>query len=85
MGLKDVAGIDLSPPARKTIDCEGRIVKDGARKALRERQDALAALVRAIREYRKFGDQPLTLRGSEYAHALQELHKAIDTADRLMS
>jgi hypothetical protein len=83
--LKDVAGINLPPPARKTIDSEGRTVKDGVRKALRERHDALVALVKAIRDYRKFGDQPLTLRGSEYAHGLQELHKAIDRADRLLS
>jgi hypothetical protein len=27
--LKDAAGVDLAPPARKTIDLEGRIVKDG--------------------------------------------------------
>jgi hypothetical protein len=29
--LKDAAGVDLAPPARKTIDLEGRIVKDGVR------------------------------------------------------
>jgi hypothetical protein len=28
MGIKDTCGIDLPPPARKTIDLEGRIVKD---------------------------------------------------------
>ena len=50
--LKDSAGIDLEPPARKTIDLEGRIIKDGVRKALRERQTALADLVQAAREYR---------------------------------
>ena len=46
--LKDTTGIDLSPPPRKTIDSEGRIVKNGVRKALRERQDALVGLVKAI-------------------------------------
>ena len=27
--LKDIVGIELPPPARKTIDLEGRLVKDG--------------------------------------------------------
>jgi hypothetical protein len=35
----------------------------------------------AIRGYRKFCEQPLTLRGSDYAHAVQELNKAIDQAE----
>jgi hypothetical protein len=68
--IKDVCGIELPPPARKTIDPEGRIVKDGVRKALRDRQLALAELVHAIREHRKIADsKPLTLQGSEYPHA----------------
>jgi len=46
--LKDSAGMDLEPPARKTIDLEGRIVKDGVRKAVRDRQLALTELVHAI-------------------------------------
>ena len=37
--LKDTAGIDLAPPARKMIDLEGRIVKDGVRKTLQGRQN----------------------------------------------
>src|SRR3984893_7627917 len=40
--LKDTTGTELPPPARKTIDLEGRIVKDGVKKALRDRQLALA-------------------------------------------
>jgi hypothetical protein len=83
--LKDVTGVDLSPPARKTIDLEGRIVKDGVRKALRDRQLVLAELVHAIREYRMIADsKPLTLQGSDYAHAVHELNKAIDRADGLL-
>jgi len=30
--LKDTAGMELPPPVRKTIDLEGRMVKDGVRK-----------------------------------------------------
>ena len=51
--IKDTTGIDMPPPARKTIDLEGRIVKDGVRKALRDRQLVLAELVHAIGEHRK--------------------------------
>ena len=82
--LKAVAGVELPPPARKTIDLEGRIVKDGVRKTVKDRQLALDELVKAIREFRKFTDQPLTLLGSEYAHAVQELNKAMERAERLL-
>jgi hypothetical protein len=30
--IKDTTGVDLPPPERKTIDLEGRIVKDGVRR-----------------------------------------------------
>jgi len=84
--LKDVTGMELPPPARKTIDLEGRLVKDGVRKAVLDRQIALTDLVHAIREYRKLADTtPLTLQGSDYAHAVQELNKAIDRAEALCS
>jgi hypothetical protein len=32
----------------------------------------------------KVADKPLTLHGSEYAHAVQELNKAIDRAEALL-
>src|SRR5438105_3496046 len=67
--LKDATGIDLPAPARKTIDLEGRVVKEGVRNIVNDRQLALQNLVHAIGEFRKFTDQPLTLRGSDYAHA----------------
>jgi hypothetical protein len=43
---------------RKTIDLEGRIVKDGVHTALKDRQSALTDLIHAIREYRKTAKQP---------------------------
>lgn len=58
-----------------------RLVKDGVRKALKDRQNALTDLVHAIRECRRLADKPLTLQGSEHAHAVQELNKAIDRAE----
>src|SRR6478672_1122862 len=83
--LQDTAGIELPPPARKMIDLEGRIVKDGVRKAIQDRQVALSNLVHAIQEYRKLAEAtPLTLRGSDYAHAVLELNKAIDRAETLL-
>jgi hypothetical protein len=83
--LKDVTGVELPAPSRKTIDLEGRIVKDGVRKIVTDRQLVLAELVKAVREFRKFTDQPLTLRGGDYARAVQALNKAIDRADGLLS
>ena len=72
-------------PDLYTIDLEGRIVKDGVKKALRDRQLALAELVHAIQEHRKIADsKPLTLQGSDYAHSAHELNKAIDRAEGLL-
>jgi hypothetical protein len=83
--LKDTAGIELPPPGRKTLDLEGRLVNDGVRKATKDRQNVLTDLVHAIREYRKLAEkQPLTLQGADYAHAVQELNKAIDRAQGLL-
>ena len=60
-------------------------MKDGASKAVRDRQLALAELVHAIREYGRItNSKPLTLQGSDYAHAVQELNKAIDRACGLL-
>jgi hypothetical protein len=81
--LKDTAGIEVQQPARKSIDLDGRLVKDAVRKILKDRQSALIHLVHAIRAYRKLADQPLALRGSEYAQAVRELNQAIDRAEEL--
>jgi hypothetical protein len=84
--LTDICGIYLPPPARKTIDLEGRVVKDGVKKALRDRQDALSEMLDAVRLYRKLADnKPLTLQGSDYAKAVERLDVAIDRADGLVS
>jgi hypothetical protein len=83
--LKDTAGMELPPPAGKTIDPEGRLVKDGVRKAIMDRKTALTELVHEIKEYRRLAEQkPLTLQGSDYAHVVQELNKAIDRAEGLL-
>jgi hypothetical protein len=83
--LKDITGIDLPPPARKTIDLEGRLVKDGVRTVLRDRQEALSELIEAIRKYRKLSEKtPLTLQGADFAQAVEELNNAIDRAEGLM-
>jgi hypothetical protein len=79
--LKQICAIELPPPARKTIDLEGRLVKDGVKQALRDRQNALSELVGAVRLYRKLADRkPLTLQEDDYAQAVQRLNAAIDRA-----
>jgi hypothetical protein len=83
--LKETAGIDLPASEMKTINAEGRLVKDAVRKAMTERQTALAYLVHAIREYRKLSEsKPLTLQGSEFARAVKELDTAIDQAEAFL-
>jgi hypothetical protein len=83
--LKDGAGMDLPPPARKTIDLEGRLIKDGVRTAIRDRQNALHELIHAINQYRKLSEsKPITLQGSDFASAVLELNKAIDHAEGLL-
>jgi hypothetical protein len=83
--LLDSAGMKLPAPAKKTIDMEGRLIKDGVRKAIRNRQDALHELVNAINQYRTLSERkPLTLLSSDCANALLELNKAIDHAEGLL-
>jgi hypothetical protein len=83
--LQDSAGMKLPPAAKKTIDLEGKLIKDGVRKAIRDRQNALHELLNAINQYRKLiKSEPLKLRGSEYANAVLELNKAIDQAEGLL-
>ena len=43
--LQDSAGMKLPPPAKKTIDMEGKLIKDGVRKAIQDRQNALSELL----------------------------------------
>jgi hypothetical protein len=82
--LQDSAGMKLPSPARKTIDLEGRLIKDGVRKA-QDRQNALHELLNAIKQYRKLSEsKPLTLQGLDYAHAVLELNKAIYHAEGLL-
>src|SRR5258707_13296414 len=71
--LKDVTGVDLPPPARKTIDLEGRLVKDGVRTVLRGRQEAPSELIKAIRKYRKLTEKtPQTLQVADIAQSCDE-------------
>jgi hypothetical protein len=71
----------LPPVARKQLTLKADWSKTVFARALNDRQSALTDLIHAIREYREAGEQPLTLRGSGYAHAVQELNKAIDRAE----
>jgi hypothetical protein len=83
--IKELTGVDLPPPERRTIDLEGRVVKDGVRTTLREHQSVLDDLLQAIKTYRELAEkQPLTLQGASYAHAVQELNIAIDRAEGML-
>jgi hypothetical protein len=83
--LQDSAGMKLSQPAKKTIDMEDRLIKDGVRKAIRDWQNALHEFLNAINQYRRLSEsKPLTLQGSDYAHAVLVLNKAIDHAEGLL-
>jgi hypothetical protein len=60
--LKDVGWDGVAAAGQATIDLEGRLIKDGVRKALCERQNSLGELIDAFRQYRKLADKtPLTL------------------------
>jgi hypothetical protein len=84
--LTDTCGIELPPATKKTIDLEGRVVKDGVKNALRERQDTLSELVDAVRVYRKLADsKPLTLQSDDYAKAVERRDTAIYRADGLLA
>jgi hypothetical protein len=74
------------PSGSQNGHLEGRLITDGVRRAVADRQNVLTDLVHAIREYRKLADStPLTLQGADYANAVQELNKAIDRAESLCS
>ena len=84
-GAKSIRSVSLTTCRNTDAGMEGRIVKDGVRKAIQDRQIALTNLVHAIQEYRKLAEAtPLTLQGSPYAHAVLELNKAIDRAEALL-
>ena len=51
--LQDSARLELPPPARKTIDLEGRIVKDGVKKAVRDQQLAFDRTGPPVKELNK--------------------------------
>ena len=62
--------------AVKNIGVEGRLVRDGVRKALAQRRSVIEDLVKAIGEYRKSGGDHQTV------HAL---NKALERAELLLS
>ena len=72
--LKD-NGVVLSPPAVKNIGIEGRLVRDGVRKALTNRRAVIEDLVKAIGEYRRSGGDH---------QAVHTLNKALERAELLL-
>jgi hypothetical protein len=85
LGPPEFGWIEVPPPAKKTIDLEGRLIKDGVRRAIRDRQNALHELLTAINQYRRLSEStPVTLQGADCAHAIPGLKKAIDHAEGLL-
>ena len=81
--LSNLAGIAVPHPLRKTFDAEGKLLNDTLRRALQERNAALGNLCRAVKKFEPYL-QYADLRGSEYAHALQDLKKALGHAEDLL-
>jgi hypothetical protein len=81
--LSDLTGLAIPPPSRKTFDAEGKLLDDTLRRALQKRNAALGNLRRAVKKFEPYL-QHTDLRGSEYAHALQDLKKALGQAEDLL-
>ncbi len=83
--IKDITGIELPPaPGRRSIS-KADLLRTACVQFSRDCQDALSELIEATRKYRKLAEKtPLTLQGSDFAQAVEELNKAIDRADGLM-
>jgi len=85
LGLPGFRWDEVAATSKRTIDLEGRLIKDGVRKAIGDRQNALHELLNAVNQYRKLLEsKPLTLQGSDYAHAVLELNEAIAHAEGLL-
>jgi hypothetical protein len=74
-GILSEHGVNLAPPAVRNIGIEGRLVRDGVRKALANRRSVIEGLVKAIGEYRKSGGD------HQAVHALNE---ALERAELLL-
>ena len=81
--LSDLAGIAIPPPPRKTFEAEGKVLNDALRRTLQERNAALRNVHTAVKKFEPYL-QHSDLRGSEYAHALQDLKKALGQANELL-
>jgi hypothetical protein len=67
--------ISLASPAVRNIGVEGRLVRDGFRKALANRRKVIEDLVKAIGKYRKSGGDH---------QAIHALNKALERAELLL-
>jgi hypothetical protein len=74
-GILNEHGVNLAPPAVRSIGVEGRLVRDEVRKALANRRRVIEDLVKAISEYRKSGGDH---------QAVHALNKALERAELLL-
>jgi hypothetical protein len=83
--LSDLADIAIAPPPRKTFNAEGKLLNDTLRRTLQERNAALKGLYTPVKKFEPYLQHSDLLRGSEYAHALQDLKKALGQAGELIN
>jgi len=81
--LKDTAAIELPFPAKKTIDLEGRLIKDAVRRTIKEHRKTLTELVHAVREFRQVLEPPEAAQSSQYGKVLEVLNAAMERAEKL--
>jgi hypothetical protein len=80
--LIEAANVTIPPPAQKTFDVEGEILKHALTKSLQMRNEAIRSLCSSVRRFRD-----ATIKEeckSDYPHALQALWKALDRAEDLI-
>jgi hypothetical protein len=77
-----VGNVAILPPAQKTFDAEGEVLKHALTKSLRLRNEAFKSLCSSVRRFR---DSTIKEeRKSDYPHAFQALWKALDRAEDLI-
>jgi hypothetical protein len=74
-GILNEHGVSLAPPAVRNVGVEGRLVRDGVRKALTNRRTVIENLSKAIGEYRESGGDHASV------HAL---NKALERSELIL-
>jgi hypothetical protein len=82
--LKETAGVELPPPERKTIDLEGRLVKDAVRKAVTESQAALVISSMPLKNIGSFPSETVDTARVGICSCRPRIGCRVERAERLM-